>query len=292
MALFMPFQIVASGIALPGCPETCGDIHIISYPFGIGPNCSLPGFELICNMSNGSPTPFLLINNIPVLEIVSYLWSEQPNVLVNNNITSICMSNATSSLNLSGTPYWINNRNKFVVVGCDIIASITFGNETNKHPGSCRTMGCYNPDSITYPYDNNFCSGAGCCQISVPEEVNYYQISLQSQNYNSSKQYNSSQCGHAVVTQSYNYVNYDELYVYDTLYQQQQMPLYLDWSIGNEGCKMAQANKSSYACIDNHSECVESDNGPGYLCMCSDGYEGNPYLEGGCQDFSVAIPSV
>ncbi|KAJ4776230.1 Wall-associated kinase family protein [Rhynchospora pubera] len=275
MALFMPVQIVASAIALPGCRETCGDVQI-PYPFGIGPNCSLPGFEISCNISNGSPAPFLF-NNIPVLAI--YLpWREAPMVLVNNNITSICMSNTTSSLNLSGTPYRINNGKEFIVVGCDITANITFGNETNKHQGVCSTVGCYNPDTISNSY-YSFCSGAGCCQISISEEVNYYQITLQAQNYNSSKQYNSSQCGHAVVANFYEYSDYN----IDELYEQQQMPLYLDWSIGNEGCKTARANKSSYACIDSHSECVESDNGPGYVCMCSDGYGGNPYLEGGCQ---------
>ncbi|KAJ1692353.1 hypothetical protein LUZ63_009051 [Rhynchospora breviuscula] len=286
-ALFMPVQIVASAITLPGCPETCGEVQI-PYPFGIGPNCFLPGFELICNMSNGSPAPFLL-NNISVLDIYSSSL-EAPQVVVNNNITSICMNNTTNSLNLSGTPYRINNKNKLTVIGCDILASITFGNETNKLQGWCSAMGCFSRDSVTNTVYNNFCSGAGCCQMFVPEGINYYQVSFQSPYYNSSKQYNSSQCGRAVVAHRF-YGNSD-FYEYfdsdiDELYEQQQMPLYLDWSIGNEGCKTVQANKSSYACIDDHSECVESENGPGYLCMCSNGYEGNPYLEGGCQVLPV-----
>ncbi|XP_078158596.1 wall-associated receptor kinase 1-like [Carex rostrata] len=63
------------------------------------------------------------------------------------------------------------------------------------------------------------------------------------------------------------------------------MPIALDWAIGNTTCEDAQTNKSSYACRSDHSVCSNStSNSGGYFCNCLDGYDGNPYLDEGCQD--------
>ncbi|KAI3972615.1 hypothetical protein MKX01_019273 [Papaver californicum] len=60
------------------------------------------------------------------------------------------------------------------------------------------------------------------------------------------------------------------------------MAMRLDWSIGNYNCSSASG---SFICGKN-SLCVDSTMGTGYLCNCSDGFTGNPYLNGskGCQD--------
>ena len=61
----------------------------------------------------------------------------------------------------------------------------------------------------------------------------------------------------------------------------------LDWAVGNERCEAAQ-NKENYLygansiCID-----LNPDSGSGYHCNCKDGYEGNPYLKGGCQGIQL-----
>ncbi|KAJ4812359.1 Wall-associated kinase family protein [Rhynchospora pubera] len=290
MLVIMPFQIVAlTSVALPGCPEICGDIQI-PYPFGIGPGCSLPGFELSCNTtSNGSPGPFLF-NGISVLDIDVILGMVRVNKSIisncyNQEITGGMIRNTTDdSWNLSGTPFWINNRrNTFIAIGCDMNASITFGsNETNTHPGGCITMGCYNKSITNH---NWVCSGTGCCQTYAPQEINYYQVSLQYWNSNGSKQYNSSQyCGYAALVENSVFLFSSDYIATIDLYKQ-QMPVVLDWSIGNEACETAKANRSSYACISDHSFCYDSTNSPGYWCLCSPGYGGNPYLEGGCQGY-------
>jgi len=67
----------------------------------------------------------------------------------------------------------------------------------------------------------------------------------------------------------------------------QTMPLVLDWAIRDNGsasmsCAAEAKKTTSYACVSNHSKCVDSTNGPGYICNCTQGYGGNPYVIGGC----------
>ncbi|TVU21200.1 hypothetical protein EJB05_30824, partial [Eragrostis curvula] len=60
----------------------------------------------------------------------------------------------------------------------------------------------------------------------------------------------------------------------------------MDWTIRGYPCEVAIRNHSLYACVSNNSECVNinTTKGQGYGCKCGHGYEGNPYIKGGCTD--------
>jgi Wall-associated receptor kinase galacturonan-binding len=272
--------------ALHGCPDNCGAISI-PYPFGIGSNCSMEGFELSCNTThNGKPTPYLF--NTDILNISLSLGQAR----VSSPISSRCYnstspSNYTDSwwtVDFDGFPFRFNHeKNKFVVIGCDTLAYINLTNDQNSYLGGC-VLACVSPESLT----DGPCSGIGCCQTTIPKGTNVIDVSFGSQEFNNSEVHSFSPCSYAVLME-------DEGFMFETSYittkklYDQNRTLVLDWAIGNTTCEIATANKASYACKSSNSCCLNSTSGPGYICNCSPGYQGNPYLEGGCQGLSCSI---
>ncbi|CAL9148104.1 unnamed protein product [Musa hybrid cultivar] len=282
--LMLPLVGAAASAAgpLPGCRTRCGEIDV-PYPFGIGPNCSREGFSLDCNTTDDGLEK-LFVFNVEITDISLPLG--QTRML--NGISWQCYNvsnNSTYSntwhLNLVGTPYRFSDvHNKFTVIGCETLAYIGDFQSADSYQSGCVSV-CHNEVSLV----NSSCSGIGCCQTSIPKDLTYYEVWFDS-NFNSSSIWNFSDCSYAVLLEAN---QFEFLTSYITTYQfwnnnNGKAPLVVDWAIGNETCEVAQRSTTSYACISEHSKCLNSSNGPGYLCNCSSGYRGNPYVAHGCQD--------
>ncbi|KAJ1696975.1 hypothetical protein LUZ63_005487 [Rhynchospora breviuscula] len=268
----------SANIALPGCRDSCGEVSI-PYPFGIGPSCSMSeAFELSCSITNLTTIPYrysAVILNISLS--LGQLRAAMP-------ISSKCYNSTTKLISiweadLIDTPYRFNHeKNKFVVIGCNTVGYLNFTvNQNYSYFGGC-VSGCDRPESLS----DVSCSGIGCCQTSIPKGTSYIRFWFD-ENFLNSEVYSFSPCVHSMLTEEDGFA-FNTSYITTQQLLDQNTSIVIDWFIGNTTCDSAQTNKSYYACKSDYSICLNSNSGPGYLCNCSDGYEGNPYLQGGCQD--------
>uniref|UniRef100_A0A0E0KNW0 Protein kinase domain-containing protein n=1 Tax=Oryza punctata TaxID=4537 RepID=A0A0E0KNW0_ORYPU len=66
----------------------------------------------------------------------------------------------------------------------------------------------------------------------------------------------------------------------------------VQWAVANLTCQEAWQNKSGYACVSINSTCLpvdSTDSYIGYRCQCMPGFEGNPYIQDGCQGVVIGL---
>ncbi|KAL6633955.1 hypothetical protein ACP70R_026626 [Stipagrostis hirtigluma subsp. patula] len=270
------------------CQRRCGDIDI-PYPFGIGPGCHLETgdwtFVLSCNLTADGRRR-LYNYQIEVLD----MSVRHGQLRIYSIINPWCYNATTGAMNdqnnwwynMSITNFRINDAlNRFTVVGCNSLAYIRSLNvTTDRYMTGCMAM-CPGASRL----EDGACAGVGCCQTAIPAGLNAYQVSFE-EKFNTSGTANFSRCSYAVLVEAAAF-DFKATYVTtDELMAVAQVPVVLDWAIGNKTCEEAKRDAATYACVSGNSECVNSKygRGRGYLCNCSAGYEGNPYLLDGCQD--------
>nr|CAD40797.3 OSJNBb0076A22.8 [Oryza sativa Japonica Group] len=270
-----------TGGAVAECPDTkCGSVDI-PYPFSIGPGrCAMPGFELACKNSR----PFL--GDFEVVNISLQL--SQLRVL--NKISSFCYNPASKLMEPNtfqsdlDTPFMLSDTgNKFTVIGCRTLAYIADKDNVGKLMSGC-VSACRRGDVTSAT--NGTCSGVGCCQTTIPKGLPYYQVFFDQAFNTSDSIYNATLCSYAVLMDSSDFkfsTSYLTSPEFNTSYGG-RAPMLLDWAIRTvNNCDEAQKNLTLYACKSDKSECFNSSNGPGYICNCTNGYQGNPYRQDGCQ---------
>lgn len=289
------FLVVAAALAMvpdTNCPDKCGNMSI-PYPFGIGKGCFREGFEINCTKdSDGFDKPYIRENTevITVSIVAAQASVYQPIAFACYDRLGNQKDESSGGINLTGTPYRLSyTRNKFTAVGCGTFAYSQDFSLLNFYLSGCQSI-CKDMSSVT---DGAPCSsGMGCCQTPFPKGHQFYEVVF-AERANPYKQQNDvwsfNPCSYAFLTDQEWYVfnSSDVKKSYLIERNKKGVPLVLDWAIGTETCEQAKNNLTvAYACLSENSNCLNSSNGDGYTCICSDGYQGNPYKKEGCQDIN------
>jgi hypothetical protein len=175
----------------------------------------------------------------------------------------------------------------FTAIGCATIAMIQGVVNHNQYVYTSLCGSFCHRDSI----DNSTeCNGMGCCQIPIPpnlQTLKFSFLTMDGMNYSTVTSF--SPCSYAFVAEA-GWFKFNTSYATSTDFGTQYeaddrgVPMVLDWAVRNETCMEANKNmESSHVCLSKNSECIDAPNGLGYRCICSQGYDGYPYLEEGCQ---------
>ncbi|RCV31799.1 hypothetical protein SETIT_6G206800v2 [Setaria italica] len=271
----------------PGCANVawCGDVEV-PYPYGLERQCAIHrGFHLNCSTVGGATK--LLWNKVEVTKISvkdNKAWTK-------TYISRQCYNQSTNKMiydnawiNLTNTPFVVSaDDNKVTVLGCNSFAYI----RSNDY-----IFGCMSTCDDTSP-KNGSCSGAGCCHANLQRGVRYYKGFFNILYNTTDKKWWTTPCNYVGVIANEAF-NFSTTYLNSTMFydiEGSQKPTVMEWAITQNTCEEAKINKNTpYACVSNHSHCIMND--AGYACKCSSGYEGNPYIIGGCTDIDECLDNV
>ncbi|CAL5094371.1 unnamed protein product [Urochloa decumbens] len=189
--LLLLASAAADEIGLPGCPTICGNVSV-PYPFGITPECSLPGFNLTCDdTSRGTPLRLsfggngtLRVTNISLDDATVRVYGPAIEIKLSSDMDA-------GGGSWGGQAWGLNDgssaacvlspaHNELVVTGCGIFAELRTTDYNEVVIGSCGSV-C----SLGQPYmlqtssrSCKKCSGIGCCQTAITKADTFYNVRL------------------------------------------------------------------------------------------------------------------
>ncbi|PIA50242.1 hypothetical protein AQUCO_01300762v1 [Aquilegia coerulea] len=280
------FSCLLSAAAQSQCQRECGNLNV-PFPFGMGdsPECFRDSsFSLFCNETVNPPV--LFYGNIPILNISV----ETATALVQIDTALNCYSeNGVSTFDqflfLGDSPFTFSTLNKFTAIGCDTLSVLAY---TPGQLGTGCFSTCNSSTEIPGPSDitqgGNPCPGIGCCQTTIPRGLKQINISLSSP-FNHDNILESNPCDYGFLAASSEHSLQRSL-----LSGGVSSVVALDWAIGDTTCGDARSSGGNQYICGPNTNCNNSDNGHGYRCSCTAGYEGNPYTQTGCTDIDECLP--
>ncbi|CAL4924299.1 unnamed protein product [Urochloa decumbens] len=300
-------------ITLPHCQDKCGNISI-PYPFGINAGCFLQGFEVVCNGTFEPPRLFLAADNPislgpaatrPYMVASNYYYTRTDKQLNEPNMTKQsrspvevmdisvsqghmrihgtfsfdCRENRTyhsSRVQIvylpKGSPFLFSEeRNVLLVIGRRVEATMPLNRETTL---GVRTAGR--------------CLGKGWCQGDIQVNTRSIKVQVTPGSGANDTEWQISPCSYGMAAEDSWYSFSPQDLNGDSFLRRNDgrgVPVVLLFTVRGVECPAeGEPEPSGYACVSNHSECVDGPILPSHYCTCSDGFHGNPYIANGCQD--------
>ncbi|KQJ81796.1 wall-associated receptor kinase 2 [Brachypodium distachyon] len=287
LLLLMAATIIETAVSAPGsgCQTSCGGVDI-PYPFGIGTGCFREGFAIDCSNNNG---PVLAGTTLRVVRLS--LDPDESQVMLpigwqcynaTNPGDTYDWSHGETKMNKDGVYRISNTQNMLVVIGCNSLGMTASERTEGGTENYAYFAGCMSYCNNSASPQDKLCAGVGCCHVDIPPGLtdNYFNF----REYDHSAMLDYSPCDYAFLVGKNNYTFQRSDLRMNT---NRTSPVWLDWAIrgnGSGAAILSCANATTTACVSANSDCVDSQNGPGYNCKCSKGFQGNPYVVNGCKN--------